>query len=309
MSNKVNYMVIGIYVILFFCASIFILFWLYYKEGHVVYKPYMLYVHDDVTGLSSQSSVKYTGVQVGYVDSIKLDDKNPQLVQIVLQIKAGTPVLTSTFATLNVQGITGSAYVSLSAGSSDAPLLQLQDGQIYPVIKSKTSLLNQVTNALPEIADNIQTITKRINTMLSADNVDTVSKILDNVEQFTGTLSSTSPDLNKIMKSLNVTMKNAEESSNKLPDLLEQTNHTMTTIKRTVDEMQKTTKDFSRVLLSAETLITNTTQQLLPSTNTFILRLSKLSSSLDKLSTEVSHNPSILVRGKAPAKLGPGESR
>lgn len=309
MSKAVNYTVVGFYVVLFFCLSVFIFFWLYYKQGHVVYEPYMLYVHDDVTGLNIQSSVRYTGVQVGFVKNIQLDENNPQLVKILLDIKAGTPILTSTVATLSVQGITGSAYVSLEASTSNAPLLTVHDGDDYPIIHSKPSFLNQITNSLPEIASNIQTLTQRINDTLSVKNLATVTHILENVDAFTGTLSSTSPELTQIMTSLNNTLKNAEISSQSLPTLLKQTNQTMATINDTVKDIQKTSNHFDQVLKSAEILVTNTTQQLLPSTNTFMVRLSRLSGTLQQLSNEISRNPSVLIRGKEPATPGPGEQR
>ena len=309
MSKVVNHTIIGFYVVVFFCLSIFIFFWLYYKQGHVVYEPYMLYVHDDVTGLAIQSPVRYTGVQVGFVKNIELDKNNPQLVKILLDIKAGTPILTSTVATLSVQGITGSAYVSLVASTSNAPLLTAQEGESYPIIHSKPSFLNQITNSLPEIAGNIQTLTQRINDTLSIDNLTMITHILKNIDAFTGTLSSTSPELTQIMTSLNKTMKNAEVSSQTLPELLKQTNQTMATIDSTVKDIQKTSDHFDTVLKSAEVLVTNTTQQLLPSTNTFMVRLSRLSSTLQQLSNEISRNPSVLIRGKEPAIPGPGEKQ
>ena len=163
MSSKVNYTLVGLFVVIFAAIAVLLFFWLHYKGGRTVYNTYLMYVHDDVTGLSVQSPVRYTGVPVGYVNSVTLDSHNPQLVRILLKIKNGSPILTSTVATLSIQGITGAAYVALEATTDDAPLLKAKPGQAYPVIRSQPSLLNTITNALPEVADNLQTLSSRIN--------------------------------------------------------------------------------------------------------------------------------------------------
>ena len=112
MSSKVNYTLVGLFVVIFAAISVLLFFWMHYKGGRTVYHTYVMYVHDDVTGLSVQSPVRYTGVPVGYVDSVTLDSNNPQLVRIRLKIKQGAPILTSTIATLSVQGILSLIHIS-----------------------------------------------------------------------------------------------------------------------------------------------------------------------------------------------------
>ena len=309
MSEKVNYTLVGLFVVIFMFVSVLLFFWMHYKSGRTVYDTYVLYIHDDVTGLAVQSPVRYTGVPVGYVQSIELDKNNPQLVKIFLQIKQDAPILTSTVATLSVQGITGSAYVALDAKTDNAPKLKTKPGEQYPIIQSKPSLLNKITNALPEVADNVQTLTQSINEVLSKSNQAALSQILVNVENFTSTLSSTSPDINKILNSLNTTMANAEKSSKQLPELINKTTQTMKDINQTVNEIQKASVSFKNVLGSAQLLISNTTQQLLPTTSTLVVRLNSLSLSLQQFANELNRNPSVLIRGRQQSLPGPGETR
>ena len=189
MSSKVNYTLVGFFVVIFAAVSILLFFWMHYKGGRTVYHTYVMYVHDDVTGLSVQSPVRYTGVPVGYVENVTLDANNPQLVRIRLKIKEGAPILTSTVATLSVQGITGAAYVALEATTDDAPILKAKPGQAYPVIRSRPSLLNTITNALPEVAENLQDLSSRISDVLDAKNLDALSDIMQNFKRFSQSLS------------------------------------------------------------------------------------------------------------------------
>ncbi|MBV53678.1 MAG: hypothetical protein CL816_06410 [Coxiellaceae bacterium] len=309
MSSKVNYTLVGLFVVIFAFISLFLFFWLHYKGGRTVYNTYVMYVHDDVTGLSVQSPVRYTGVPVGYVENINLDSRNPQLVRIMLKIKAGAPILTSTVATLSVQGITGSAYVALEATSDNAPLLKPKAGQAYPVIQTRPSLLNKLTNALPDVADNLQILTARINDALNQQNLDALSKIMSDIQHFTSSLSASSPDFSKIVDSVNETMRNAAQGSRQLPDLINKTNKAMSDINDTVNEIDKATRSFKEVLGSTSILLSNTTQQLLPTTYSLVQRFNTLSVSLQNFTNELSRNPSMLIRGRIAAQPGPGESK
>ena len=309
MSAKANYTLVGLFVVIFVFIAVLLFFWLHYKGGRTSYNTYVMYVHDDVTGLSVQSPVRYTGVPVGFVETVTLDDHNPQLVKIILKIKSGTPVLTTTVATLSVQGITGSAYVALSANSDNAPLLKAKSGQTYPVIQSRPSLLNKLTTALPEVADNLQELSGRINKLLDTSNVSALSEMIQNLKNFSASLSQSSPDLSNIVDSVNVAMKNAAKSSEDLPKLVQQSNKAMSDLTKTINQINKTTHTFNDALDSADVLITNTTQQLLPSASSLVAQLNQLTIGLQKFTSELSRNPSILIRGKQPAIPGPGESR
>src|SRR5438874_2702089 len=100
-------MVVGLFVVVLTIALVIIFLWLNAIGTQKSYKTYLIYVKEDVTGLTLQSPVRYNGVPVGYVSGIELDPRNPQLVKISVKIEVGTPITTSTVATIQLQGITG----------------------------------------------------------------------------------------------------------------------------------------------------------------------------------------------------------
>src|SRR5690606_19698287 len=102
------------------------------------------------------------GVKVGYVDSIRLNPQDPQQVVLKLKIRRGTPITTSTIATLVSEGITGIDYVGLKALTSQAPPLKAKPGEKYPVIPSEPSLLVKLSTALEDVTKTIKGLTDSV---------------------------------------------------------------------------------------------------------------------------------------------------
>ena len=190
MEGKVNYTVVGIFVVVLMVLLFFMVFWFTTYSRTQQYKPYLLYVHEDVTGLSVDSAVRFNGVQVGFVQSIKLDESNPKLVKLLLQIEPHVRITTSTYALLNAQGITGVIYVNLKSSTVEAPLLKAQPGEKSPVIPARPSLLMQLSSVLPEVTKDIQQLSASIAQVLDVPNRQSISNSLKNVEHFTQTLSN-----------------------------------------------------------------------------------------------------------------------
>ncbi len=122
MESKVNYTVVGIFVVLLTIAIIAAGFWLARGSQASVYHTYVTIMDESVSGLSEQAPVKFNGVSVGYVTSIALNYQNPQQVIVKMDIESGVPITTSTAATLLAQGITGITYVGLKARTSSINL-------------------------------------------------------------------------------------------------------------------------------------------------------------------------------------------
>ncbi len=197
MEGKVNYTVVGMFVVILTALLFAMIFWLTAYTRTEEYKTYLVYVHEDVTGLSVDSPVRFNGVQIGFVESIHLDEKNPKLVRLQLHVEPDVPITTSTYAMLNAQGITGVIYVNLKSKTIEAPPLETKPGEKYPVIPSKPSLLMQLSTVLPEVTKDIQQLSASIAQVLDASNRQSISSSLKNIESFTQTLSNNSATLAK----------------------------------------------------------------------------------------------------------------
>lgn len=306
-DTKVNYTVVGLFVVLLTGAFIAMFFWLSTLRHDKVYKTYLLYVHEDVSGLSAQSTVRFNGVPVGSVKAIELDPQNPKLVRISLQIQEGTPITTATYATLKVQGITGVLNVGLKAVSVDAPLLKAKPGQKYPVIPSRPSLLVQLSEVLPQITKNVQNVGESISKVLSEKNREAISVTLQNMEGFTRTLSNNSKELDRSIKALDETLQRTSLASEKLPKVMDDLEAALNGVKQASATFDTASRSLRKTMDVSRDTLTNVSDQLLPSAQLMLNRINQVSANLQQFSGELSRNPTILIRGKQPTPPGPGE--
>jgi len=213
MEEKVNFAVVGVFVLLLSAAFIGAVLWLSsgvsYRTSYDIYQTYM---KESVSGLNLNASVRYRGVEVGRVRKIALAPGNVEQVQLTLAIESGTPIKTDTVAILQTQGLTGIAFVELLGGSRDAPVLQAQAGQPYPVIDTGPSLMVRLDASLIDAArtlknaarlsEELPQLTKRI--QRSAEVFDNMSNELARAgtnasEKFT---SETLPDVHQLITEL-----------------------------------------------------------------------------------------------------------
>jgi phospholipid/cholesterol/gamma-HCH transport system substrate-binding protein len=149
MEEKVNFTVVGVFVLVLSAALIGGVLWLSSGRSYgTSYEIYQTYMKESVAGLNMNAAVRYRGVEVGRVQKIALAPGNVEQVQLTLAIESGTPVKTDTVAILETQGLTGIAFVDLTGGSRDAPKLKAEPGAPYPVINTGPSLMVRLDESL-----------------------------------------------------------------------------------------------------------------------------------------------------------------
>jgi phospholipid/cholesterol/gamma-HCH transport system substrate-binding protein len=306
MESKVNFTVVGIFVIVLSILLVVFFFWLTTRHAKA-YNIYLTYMQEEVTGLSVQSPVRFNGVLVGYVDKIEIDPRNPQLVKLTLKIKEGTPINTSTVAMLNTTGITGIMYVGLKAKTVNAPPLKVQPGQQYPVIPSQPSLLVQLGQVLPQITKNIEQIGNSITKVLDEENRAAIRRTLQHIDRFTKTLSDNNAQIDRMIKSFDTTLQNAAIASKDFPQVMKQLNTSLAAVQATTGQIDRVSLTANKTLGSARLLIQNFSEQVMPTTQQLLEQLNNSLGNLQQFTQELNRNPAMLIRGKQPAVLGPGE--
>ena len=95
----------------------------------------LLATFDDIGGLTERSPVKISGVRVGQVRSITLDDD--LRAQVVLDLAPGLELSVDTFAVIRTSGLLGDQFVALEPGADD---LLLQSGESFSFTESAVNL-------------------------------------------------------------------------------------------------------------------------------------------------------------------------
>ena len=278
MESKVNFAVVGAFVLILGALLIGGVLWLSSgKSYNKAYDTYLVYMSESVSGLSLDAPVRYRGVQVGSVRRIALAPGNAKLVQLTLDIERGTPVKQDTVAVLQVQGLTGIAHVDLSGGGNDSPPLKAGPGEKYPVIRSGPSLMLRLDTAVTALLTNLNRSSENVNALLDEENRAALRRTLVNLERLSGTLA------------------NAE-----LPQLLKR-------IQRSADAFDRMANETARAGSSTANTIESVRAEALPEARQAITELRELTASLRRFSDALERNPGMLLQGRPAVPPGPGE--
>lgn len=201
MNPKVNYLAVGAFVILLLLATIFFSLWLAFGLNNAERKIYLIDMAESVSGLTTDSAVKFNGVDVGNVTNIALG-QDPSHVIIKISINANTPISLDTRATLISQGLTGLSYIGLSGGSRESPPLLAKPGQAYPVIQANPSLLLRLDSSLRKLTNSMEKMTNSVDYLLREENQRSVTHILQHLDQVTQVWADRSHDVDQVLSDM-----------------------------------------------------------------------------------------------------------
>ncbi len=191
MEPKVNYIIVGSFVVILMAILLIGIIWLSAGQ-RTEHEIYMVYMNEPVSGLSLQAPVKFNGVDVGNVSDINLNPDNPQQVRLLLAINEGTPINQSTTAMLMSQGLTGITYVGLKAEAAKAPPLKVLPGNLYPIIPSTPSFLVQLSTVLTTLSDSTEELKKVLENTFNSENQRAIRDSLRNISDITDTFAQNS---------------------------------------------------------------------------------------------------------------------
>jgi phospholipid/cholesterol/gamma-HCH transport system substrate-binding protein len=186
METRAPYVVVGIVVIMLLGALVAAVLWIARVQFNQEFAYYDIYFGASITGLTQGSTVRYNGIPVGRVAEVKLDPQDPTRVRVTVELQGGTEVKSDVVAELELQGLTGGAFVNLTGGSRESPPLERLPGNRYPVIASRPSTLQKVVASAPEAMARLITLADRLNAMLDEQNRQAFAETLDNLRKVTG---------------------------------------------------------------------------------------------------------------------------
>jgi phospholipid/cholesterol/gamma-HCH transport system substrate-binding protein len=320
MEPKVNYILVGSFVALLGAAVLAGILWLGKTDYRGAYDRYEASMKESVAGLSVDSTVKYRGVDVGRVKAIALRPDNPEEVLLTLDIMRGTPIKTDTVAILETQGLTGLATINLTGGSREAPILQAQGGQTYPVIKTGPSLFSRLDETasrllsdegLAQLLADLDLAAKGVANVLDEENRTVLKKSIKDLSDVAQTLAAhkgqIEQSLNGAAKSADNLVKLTASLNAEVPTLLAGINKSVAALGTATDELARTSKTVGAVVNEARPEMQQFTKRTLPETGLLVTELRQLTGTLTRVARELEREPSSLVFGRKTPARGPGE--
>jgi phospholipid/cholesterol/gamma-HCH transport system substrate-binding protein len=204
MEREANYLAVGSFVLLVLVVGILFVYWYSGANERLRhFQRYEIYFDGSVSGLSEGGPVRYMGVDVGRVETIGVDPRASNRVQVLADIVTDTPVSSHTVAQLSLQGITGVMYIDLrqlSPLDSGRRLLANVPSQRYPVIPSVHSDLDLFLGSLPDLASRLNDLIDRASGLLSQQNVDALHDMVANLNKATAGLPQSARELQELLK-------------------------------------------------------------------------------------------------------------
>lgn len=280
MERKANFIIVGLFAFIGTLSLAYFIYWLgKYGLENRQYSYYQTDVAESVSGLKSSSPVKLQGIDVGMVESIVLDDSDPQIVHITFKVFEETPVKTDTVARLNSQGIAGTAFLELKGGTKQSTLLKGSSDK-RGLVPSEPSTMTRLLSHADKLVASVDMTLQRVQQTMSDQNVRNFSTILENGSKFSSNLQNHSEKFSDLMEKTaafetNASMtlasigqtnakaqeliesaKGASDNTNaliqdinrsnivsKLSGVLDNTNHTLTSTQETVAETKMFVKE------------------------------------------------------------------
>jgi phospholipid/cholesterol/gamma-HCH transport system substrate-binding protein len=192
---KVGAFVLGCFAILSF--TIIYLIDAQVRGDTVPYRTYLRYAG----GLESGGSVLFGGINVGKVTAVRPSATDPTRIEILVDVKQGTPLNEKSVAKLGLVSIVNSAALSITTGSNDAK--RLPPGSAIPsqeaasldeiadklatVADDANGLIVQVKGEVEGISSNARTLLGNLNTVTGLSNQRRIQSILDHANELVAT--------------------------------------------------------------------------------------------------------------------------
>jgi len=299
MERNANYAAVGAFVLL--VALIGALFVYRYSDTreHLYHNRYEVYLDGTVSGLERGSAVRYLGVGVGRVVTMRIDPRDSSRVMVIVDIDSSTPISKKTIAELSLQGVTGLLFIDLLQPKNDRDALPDVPSYKYPVIRSRESRLQAFLQSLPNLATAIGDVVERADRLLSDRNLAAFSSTLANVNTASNGLPQTLRDVNGLLAELRGATGEISASARELHTILntagpdvEATIHRLHSV---VDNIDKATALIDKIIADNRNDIRSFARDGLPELERFLREGRAAAEEIRELSTSLRENPSQLL--------------
>jgi len=194
MENKAHYALIGAFVLMALFAIIAFVAWLSNAQFDQQFDEYEVSFQGGVQGLSQGSEVRFNGLKVGDVMSLRIDPNDTNAVLVDIQVETDTPVDTKSVGRMEPLGLTGLNYIQIIPGGAGFPLIKELPGRGPRRLVGEASRIDVLLGGGGTVIESAQAALARVNAVMSPEAIADFHDILGNINQITANLTDLDVD-------------------------------------------------------------------------------------------------------------------
>jgi phospholipid/cholesterol/gamma-HCH transport system substrate-binding protein len=294
MENRSHALLAGLFTLLLVIAGAIGAVWV--SKKNVPLLPYELVASSPVTGLSVQSAVRYQGVPVGRVQSLRFMSDKPGQVRILIGVDPNTPLTESSWAEIVTAGVTGISNVELRDDGKSKKRLVSSADNIHD-IPIRPSFLERLQAQSDEVLPALDRIMDQIEKITSDQNIESLQTTMKNVAEL-------STQLNQSAKLLEPGLKKIPEMVDGVTAMMRRMDDGIVLLTRRLDGAMA---DISILTRSAQEAIARVNATTLPDLSLLSSSVVDASRTLTRTVRQFGQSPQSFIFGPPRVVPGPGE--
>ena len=298
METRANYAIVGFFTLVVMLSAFGFVYWMAKFGNTGETAPLIVRIPGSANGLSNGSPVRFNGIPYGVIRNISIDPDSPDFVIAETTIRADAPVYTDTRAALEIQGLTGSAYIELQGGSPGNPniLTRARElGQIAVIDADPSGVTNLLATA-DDILNRANRVIGEVEGFVK-DARAPLTETLKNTEVFTAALRDNADGIDDFLQSVADLSQTVKSVSGRIDSTLASAENLITSIDpqkidRILANVDKVTSDVA----SASGDITKTLESFSQAAGSLERLAADAGESLDKVDR--------IIASVDPAKVG-----
>ena len=308
MENRSHALMAGLFAVLLLIAAAYAAIWISKKNVPLV--PYELVSTSPVTGLSVQSQVRYQGVPVGRVESLRFLQDKPGVVRILIAIDPKTPITESTWAEIATAGVTGISNIELRDNGSSSKRVESSTTHIAD-IPMRPGFWERLQQQGGGMIGTLERILDQVEKFTTADNAASLEKTLQNTASLSARLDGAVKQMEPAIKQIPVmveaisnTAKRADIAASEIATLAKSAQQTVEYLNAPGGPLHMAGLSLTSIQATAAQVRTST----LPDLSALSLSVTDAARSFTYTARDLRQAPQSLIFGPPPVAAGPGEA-
>lgn len=277
METKANFVLIGAASVVGVVLIMLFAMWLANSEYRRGFEVYDVVFDDPVRGLAEGGEVRFNGIKVGEVETLRIDPDNTRRVIARIKVSADVPLREDSEARLEPIGLTGVTLIQLSAGSPTAEILRQSGFGPPPRMQGRGSQIDVIVERGEDIVVRAGEAMAAVRDLLTDENIARVSRIIEDMERVVARLA----DQNSVITRSAVAADDIGAAARSISALAEQTQADLAGLDRMIAELE-TAGDVA-------------SEQTLPEITRAAAELRRAAASISELAGNIDSSPSVLA--------------